>query len=251
MDNSEIKDNKEANKKFFNITADIYEEMDCRRNERTSRFIKKNIVELLKNHENHSLLDIGSGTGFVMRAIDGYFENLVGVDISYNVLKKIENGLCVCGDISNLAFKCEIFDVVTCFAVLHHCIDTASIFDEAYRVLKKGGVFYSDHDIDINFVRKFQPLLSLHRRVFDSAAKFIKANSEITKELYMKSEIRENGIYTLDLKEQLYKAGFSKVEIRSHWYGQGGLYDFIMKLLGNPVSVPLGYAPSVAFRAIK
>ncbi|VVB76530.1 Ubiquinone/menaquinone biosynthesis C-methyltransferase UbiE [Candidatus Tiddalikarchaeum anstoanum] len=82
------------------------------------------------------ILDAGCGTGLITRLLG----DVVGVDLSYNLLKVHAYNLrIVNADVQNLPFKDEVFDVIVSFTVLQDIIDAPKSIYELKRVLKKGG----------------------------------------------------------------------------------------------------------------
>lgn len=84
-----------------------------------------------------SIIDIGCGTGYLMKS----FPQIVGVDISINKirnLKKIDN-LVFVGSILNLSIKDKSFQTVVCSQVIEHVPFKDEIFKNLNRVLLDGG----------------------------------------------------------------------------------------------------------------
>ena len=242
-------DTKAANKRFFDIAADVYEDVDTRRSDGISGWLDDSLNEL-KNNRGKRLLDIGCGTGFVMRKAAGKFDFVVGVDISKNMLKKVKSGFPVCADLEHLPFKDDVFDAETAVAVLHHIPSHQAMFSEAYRVLRKRGVFYSDHDIDEAFVKKFAWLVSLRRRFCDNSIGYLSAKKELTKELYEKSEVHHNGVDSKKLLSQLQSVGFSQVCVRYHWLGLSPIINLIFSL-SSIKHLSKGWAPNTQLWVMK
>jgi len=245
-----VEETKAANKRFFDVAADVYEEVDSRRDDRVSGWLDDSIDRLKLRTGGGSILDIGCGTGFVMRKAEGKFKLIVGVDISREMLKQVKVGYPVCADTDNLPFKDGVFDAAAAIALLHHVLDHGSLFSETYRVLRNGGVFYSDHDIDSGFVRKFGWLVRLRRKFCDNSIGYLKAKKELTRELYEKSEIHHDGVDSEKLRTQLKEAGFSKVDVKYHWLGLNTVLNAVMSLPSLKY-LPHGYAPNASFWARK
>jgi arsenite methyltransferase len=100
-----------------------------------------------------AVLDLGSGAGndcFVARAIVGETGQVVGLDFTDEMLKKANennkklgytNIEFVKGDIEQMSFSDNSFDVVISNCVINLVPDKAKAFSEIFRVLKKGGHF--------------------------------------------------------------------------------------------------------------
>lgn len=89
------------------------------------------------------VLDVGTGTGIVARAVAPLVSQVVGLDKSQAMLEHSNwqgNMYFVKRDILAPLFKDEVFDKVSARHVFHHILlDTQQAMNECYRVLKKGG----------------------------------------------------------------------------------------------------------------
>lgn len=99
------------------------------------------IIEMGKFEKGHSVLEVGTATALVAKAIKPFVKQVIGVDTSWAMLKHSEGIPVVCGDIRNLMFRNNQFDRVVARQVFHHIVD--GIEDgmrECHRVLKVGGL---------------------------------------------------------------------------------------------------------------
>ncbi len=91
-----------------------------------------------------NILDMGCGDGTRLASLETQGER-VGVDISDFAInkgrKKFKNINLVKGDISNLPFDKESFDFIYSMFVIEHIDNPERVIKEAFRLLKKGGVF--------------------------------------------------------------------------------------------------------------
>ena len=89
------------------------------------------------------VLDVGTGTGVVAHALAPFVEEVIGLDISQDMLKHSNwkgNKYFIKRDIRDPIFYDNVFDKVTARLVFHHIIrNTQKAMDECYRVLKNGG----------------------------------------------------------------------------------------------------------------
>lgn len=103
------------------------------------------IVRLLDIKENAEILDIGCGTGNYTFALQKLGFNLVGLDISREMLDKAatksQDIQWILGDARTLAGINQTFDACTCILATHHIQSLSSLFSSIYRVLKPGGAF--------------------------------------------------------------------------------------------------------------
>lgn len=95
------------------------------------------------------MLDVGCGTGNVLRLARRHFGLCVGVDLSANLLAELRRreGLPLAvSEAAFLPFREGLFDLVSMYALVHHMIDPEPAFRAAWRVLRPGGTLYLDHD---------------------------------------------------------------------------------------------------------
>ncbi len=96
----------------------------------------------------HTAVDFGCGTGsFTRRFLKNSPIKSYGVDIAFDAIQraqsKNDNTHYFVSDISNVGIKNESMDLVIFSAVLHHFPNISPCLDEAYRILKKGGILLS------------------------------------------------------------------------------------------------------------
>ena len=113
------------------------------------RLLKSNfrsIKEQLQLKKGQKILDIGTGTGWLIveLAEEGY--ECIGLDIKkdFSEVNKADKNVrtsvgLVLADMNNTPFSDEIFDVVTVSGVIHHSEDMDRTIAEIKRVLKYGG----------------------------------------------------------------------------------------------------------------
>ena len=247
-DNVTEQDVKAANRRLYDAIAGRYDELDGRRVPTLAAWLRGTLAAVRRRAPGGRLLDLGAGTGLVARAASGIFDLRVGLDISPRMLAAGRQAfdLAVAGDVDRLPFADASFDAVTCFAVLHHLYGFDALAREAARVLAPGGIFYSDHDLDAAFFRRFRPLLAVYRLFRNASARCRRASSEVTKEVYDLSERHGRGLDAEGVARVFRHAGFA-VETRFHWFGLSGLTDrlFGAKARGR------GWAPLVSLVAEK
>jgi len=87
-------------------------------------------------------LDIGCGTGGMMKTLEPDTHLSVGMDVSYKALRYSQEKHLRClfqGDACQLSLPDNTFDLVTALDVLEHCEDDVGVLAEIYRVLTPGG----------------------------------------------------------------------------------------------------------------
>ena len=89
------------------------------------------------------MLDAGTGTGLVAKAISPLVSKVIGIDTSLDMLANCQvngNVHLMHNDIRKTRFQDAIFDKITGRNIFHHIIkDTQKAMNECYRLLKKNG----------------------------------------------------------------------------------------------------------------
>ncbi|MEE9294089.1 MAG: class I SAM-dependent methyltransferase [Phycisphaerae bacterium] len=241
-------DVKRANRRLYDAVADAYEAIDGRRDATLSAWIRSRLEELAGVHGDAVLLDVGSGAGVVTRAARGIFARTIALDLSPGILATAGTAADarVAADTDALPIADESVNVVTCFAVLHHLYDTAALVREVQRVLAPGGAFWSDHDMDSAFYRRFRAPLTIYRRLRGAGDKYAQAASGVDARTYTMAEFREHGVDSQRVVDQLRRA---RLEPRAsfHWFG---LTPFTNHLFGKRRH-PRGWAPLLSIVATK
>ncbi len=230
--NEEKQKVKAANRAFYDIVGGGYEAVDGRRSERLVRYLEEQLVGVRRATGRGSFLDLGCGNGFVARTAKNYFKRVIAADISFKILEAAGSEVPgkLTADSDRLPLKSSRLDCVATFAVLHHCYAYEELFAEIYRVLKDGGVYYSDHDMDSAFFRRFRPFLRLYRKLHDAKGAYLSKFDRLSEEIYDYSEFHREGVPSEEMETLLRKTGFREVEIEYHWFGLSPLAD---KLFGK------------------
>ena len=138
-------DAKENSKTAFNRQAVTYDR-DIKGEH--ARSLYPVLLEQLSRIPYHTALDLGCGTGELMKRIleeDGS-KVLYGLDLSEQMLEAAKKKLggkvdLVLGDSEHLPFEDASFDVVYCNDSFHHYPAPDEVLGEVFRVLKPGGTF--------------------------------------------------------------------------------------------------------------
>ncbi len=235
----------EANKIIFNQIAEDYDKTGTHFYPENQRKVR-NILENIVNNQDGVLLDLGCGTGFIINLAKDLFKEIHGVDISDKMLEqvKVDNTSANISlhnlNAASIPFENNYFDVITAYAFIHHLDDYLSVLKEAYRVLKKGGVLYTDLDPNREFVLFAEQYKDLNLNDYSNIAQreikntcyVDQKNSDefsIDKEVFNISEYLRTeygGIQAHEFKKEILKIGFSECEINYSWYpGQGKIIN--------------------------
>lgn len=110
--------------------------------------LKRGILELAELDKIGALLDIGTGTGRMLKLLGPYASSAVGVDISSDMLLVARTNLQAAGldkimlrpgDMYRLPFDDASFDTVTVEQVLREAKEPQRALAEAARILRPGG----------------------------------------------------------------------------------------------------------------
>ena len=238
----------DANREVYDSIADIYEEVDGRRTDEVMEWFDDELETLSEMTSGGRILDFGCGTGLVLKKSKRFFDEAYGVDVSLNILKQITsqcNGLIV-NDGRPLPFRDNSFDSVIFFSVLHHLFDVKPYFEEACRILKPGGILYTDHDLDNKFYRRFYYPLKAYRMLFNEA-KTIERSKGVSEETVKLSEYHSDGLKKEEVARALNDAGFRDIKFSYHWQG---LNKILNKVFGGK-RFPSGLAPLASITAVK
>lgn len=112
--------------------------------------INRIIVDLLETDAIGDLIDIGTGTGRMLKLLGRYADSAVGVDISPEMLTVARSNLHAAGlgkvmvrraDMYGLPYPDNSFDTVTMDHVLYQAEKPQRAISEAARILRPGGQF--------------------------------------------------------------------------------------------------------------
>lgn len=127
----------------WNHRAKVYMSLD---------WVKKNdfiqsLVEFCAPKPDAVALDIGTGPGVIAKELAPHVDRVIGIDLSEEMITRasaehqdISNLSFDVGDVHNLQFDDESFDLCVGRMVFHHVADCDAGVQEMHRVLKPGGM---------------------------------------------------------------------------------------------------------------
>jgi ubiquinone/menaquinone biosynthesis C-methylase UbiE len=126
----------------YDLAAKYYDEKEKYLNS----FEQGRLLPLLGDVAEKKILDVGAGTGRMSASLAKHGAKVTALDVSPKMLERIKlkvkkNIVTVVGDAENLPFAKESFDIVIAAFLIVHLKNPRQFFDEAYRVLKDGGIF--------------------------------------------------------------------------------------------------------------
>lgn len=228
-----------ANLRFFKAKAADYNKEEPSYRPENIRRVTKILKDCLKNKPNPFILDIGCGTGFIIDIAKRFSKNIIGVDISPEMLKEVNRdhmGINLSRtDTTHLPFVSNCFDLCTSYGFLHHLYDMVPTLQEAYRCLKKNGVFYSDQDPNFYFwshAKKFDwgnvineipkaEIIHVNDPTVGYKQKNMKSLDLAGRDTILKAEYQKTSIGGFKEEEMvriLKKIGFRKISYEYEWY---------------------------------
>ena len=182
------------------------------------------------------LLDLGCGTGFILKLAQEYFTELHGVDVTQAMLDQVDT---TSGKIhlhnaqaEALPFPSETFNLVSAYSFIHHAKDYMLVLKEAARVLKPGGICYVDLEPNKLFweaISKIdKPTLDsgdpLVRKAYDSVVNVdekLEKEYGIPRDVTNKAEYGKSILGGIDpdlIQRQVRQLGFKDCKIRFEWF---------------------------------
>jgi ubiquinone/menaquinone biosynthesis C-methylase UbiE len=153
------------------------------------------IVKLLNPKTNSSLLDVGCGSGILIKKLLLLNRNmkLYGLDITPKMVEitkmKFKNDLLVeitLGSAIKMPYKDNSFDYVTCASSFHHHPDPTLSIKEMVRVLKPGGRLII---LDGCIEGIFRKTLSQLENIYHNEGKTYKLTNKEMYELFKRAEL--------------------------------------------------------------
>jgi ubiquinone/menaquinone biosynthesis C-methylase UbiE len=198
--------------------------------------VRSIIQSLQQRTRGEKLLDVGCGMGFIIDIAKEFFTIIRGVDVTPAMLERVNlEGRAIdvrveLSPVERLPYDDNFFDVCTAHALLHHLLDPVPALREIYRVLKPGGMFYSDLDPNGYF---WEALTSLNpsritnevvlREIHgvkdkdqDIAEEFHLSVDTVQKAEYLKHVL--GGFKEEYLMQALRETGFAEAEVKYQWF---------------------------------
>ena len=176
------------------------------------REICATLQELRSRSGGTRFLDLGCGTGNLMRLAASEFEEVIGLDqaerLLAQVLEKNPEWRLLSGRADRIPLAEASIDVVGMYALLHHLRDPRPALVEAFRILAPGGMVYTDHDPNRAFWR-FHGLMQ--RLSFRGKRQTFGSDLEDVAEFH---HTYSDGLDPKGLAAAMEEIGFEEVEVR-------------------------------------
>lgn len=205
--------------------------------------VRKIILRLLGNRDltqaktpSTKAIDFGCGTGFIIHLVRDLFTEVHGVDITTDMMKQVDlssgNVFLHEGLAEKTKFADNTFDFATAYSFMDHLFNYRDFLKEAHRVLKPGGIFYSDLNPNRDFIlamdvansRKELTVSPLVQREIQGAlhnGQYYKENFGIDEKMLESAEPGksfEKGFSAEEVLSTAKAIGFSKCHVEFEWY---------------------------------
>lgn len=226
----------QANIEVHTKMAETYDRLEPHFRPENQAKVRNRLKELRDRCSGARLLDLGCGTGFILRLAHDLFQQLDGVDVTQAMLDRVDISS---GNISlhnasaeAVPFDDNTFDVVSAYSFLHHTEDCLRVMAEAERVLKPGGLLYVDlepNKIFWDYMTSLEEIsgdklspwvLQARNSVLETDAK-VEHDFGIPKETFQRAEYSKailGGIDPRTIAAQAKQIGFQCCEVHLEWY---------------------------------
>jgi ubiquinone/menaquinone biosynthesis C-methylase UbiE len=231
----------EANRRVHARLSDVYEATEPHFRPENQAKVRARLADVRAACPGGRLLDVGCGTGFVIRNAIGLFDDIHGVDITPEMMARI-------GPLPQpvrlhearaeaLPFPDAAFDAVTAYSFLDHVDDIGAVLREMARVLRPGGRAYIDLVPNRAFWRALQAVLLAQAdalpaplarevRMVHANAEAVAAAHGVAVEDFVAAEPgkREGGLDPDTVEATALAAGFRTATTHHDWFlGQGAV----------------------------
>jgi ubiquinone/menaquinone biosynthesis C-methylase UbiE len=222
----------EANIAFHTALAADYDDEQPHFRAENKALVSARLSQLANTAGGDVLVDFGCGTGFVIQLALPYFRRVYGVDATPAMLQLVDVSS---GRVELLQARTDqtglpdaTANVITANSFLHHLYDIRPTLQEAYRVLKPGGVFFSEEDPNHDFwhaiaevraagsqpvAREVQAVLNVAEQLEEQ-----KGISATTVRLAEYQKMVVGGMRADHLRETFKEIGFSDVHVEYYWF---------------------------------
>ncbi|MBU3143830.1 class I SAM-dependent methyltransferase [Clostridium sp. CF012] len=175
----------ESQREYFNNTYEKWKEIP----DEKGRIINK-AINILGISEGHSVLDVASGTGVLYTVLKNIrLSNYVALDISENMLKELQHlypdAKAICDDFDKDMHLEETFDYILIFNSIPHFESLNTVFSNARKHLKIGGIFAIVHSKTRNELKEH------HKRIGFNLGREAIPSDDTLYELVKKYDFRE------------------------------------------------------------
>ena len=125
-------------------------------NQEKVRKILRRLITDLRTRGVTKAIDFGCGTGFMLHLMQDLFDEVHGVDVTPAMMDQVDLSS---GNVflheslaESTRFENDFFEFASAYSFMDHLFDYKDFLREAFRVLKPGGIFYSDLNPNRDFI---------------------------------------------------------------------------------------------------
>jgi ubiquinone/menaquinone biosynthesis C-methylase UbiE len=221
-----------ANQEFHRRFADRYDEDNQHIGGPNFQRVHDDIHSALGNRPAGRLVDLGTGTGFMLRVCQDLCSELIGVDFTAEISRLVPEDLHARVLIENTertSIEPASADLITAYSFLHHLFDLEPTLREAHRILRPGGALYAGMDPNKrfwDFLKTHQdargnPIIERESRVVTRIEKVMEDEAGIEPEITAAAEYQKivlGGFEPAALQQRLEAVGFVDVRVRHDWF---------------------------------
>jgi len=198
--------------------------------------VRRVLEDLHRRSGGGRMLDLGCGTGFLIRLARDLFDEIHGVDVTPAMLERVDtssgNVVLHHAAAEKLPLGDAEFDLVTAYSFLHHLEDYRGALREARRVLRPGGLFYADLEPnklfwDVMTALAAVPAAELPPAVVQARDSVLATDARVEREYGIPRETFRQAEYSKTilggfdprcLAREARELGFRACEVRLEWY---------------------------------
>ncbi|MES2514151.1 MAG: class I SAM-dependent methyltransferase [Bacteroidota bacterium] len=235
MNTEKYKEVISANIELYTKSSHEYEKLEPQYRPENLKRVKALLKKEIDAVGARKILDLGCGTGFMINLMKEYVDEITGVDVTQVMLDRVDKSgnakiELINHDTGSYPVVEGKYDMATAHSFLHHLYDIKPTIETAAKALRKGGVFVNELDPNYYFweaINKlerngnYSPLVKREVEEVNHKDEDIEKTFGVNPEVYNTAEYGKNikgGFKEEELIETLLGAGFSKVEIKYHWF---------------------------------
>ena len=224
-----------ANQELHTVLAASYDASEPQFRPENVTHVEGRLKELFAATSAKRMVDLGCGTGFLIKIAKKYLAEIDGVDVTEAMISRVDrSGDCNIrlhlADTGSVALEAGAYDVATAYSFLHHLYEIGPTLRTAARALRPGGKFYADLEPNYYFweavkaldpTGAYDPLLSREILAVTNKGEEIEQHFKVDKQVFNTAEYNKQvtgGFREETLVEELLAAGFANVEIFYYWY---------------------------------
>jgi ubiquinone/menaquinone biosynthesis C-methylase UbiE len=232
-----------ANIEVHSAMAEKYNQVEPHFRPESIKRVKEIIKVIGDKKSLDSALDLGCGTGFMINILKNYSKEITGIDVTQAMLDKVDLSgdsriQLINSDTGTVNLPENQYDIATAYTFLDHLYDMTPTLTNAYKSLKKGGVFYADLSPNFYFwesikslknTENYDPIIQREINAVWKKDEEIEQEFGVKKEVFTAAEYQKHvkgGLNEEELRKLLSSIGFSKIDFIYHWFiGQAQLIN--------------------------